>query len=242
MLCARCNTENPAGVRYCHSCGSPLAEQLNQPPGVVKPVPAPAAGAVGPLRWALAIVSGVLFLYNASFVIALGLLWFSNSSISIFQIGDFGFHAVLAGAGCCGLFLALADRKTALTAIVAGLLMRALLGLLFGLSTTPGTMAIGWLVICGASAFVLWWLWLDRPREPGDAARMSVALTVLVSAESLSAAYAYTTHPSRMRSRQMLILVIVIGSLLWLRIRIPAAIADAGERPQPVSGLGRDPG
>ena len=187
----------------------------------------------GPLRWALAIVSGALFLYNASFVIALGLFRLSHSSVSIFQIGNIGLHAVLAAAGCCGLFLALPDGKTSLTAIAGGICMRSLLGLLV-VPATLGPISIGWLAICGSSAFVLWWLWLGRPREPGDAARMSMALTVLVSAELLSAAYGYASHPSRMQTRQMAILVIVIGSLLWLRVRIPSAIGG-------VTYLGRDP-
>ena len=89
---------------------------------------------------------------------------------------------------------------------------------------------IGWLVLCGVSALVLWELWLDRPRERSDAARMSIALTVLVSAEALGAAYGYASHPAMIQVRRMATLAIVIGTLLCLRVWIPSAIGNGDRR------------
>jgi hypothetical protein len=288
MLCARCNTENSAGARFCNTCGSPLAPPVERPSGspltphaekeFEKPVPAVVFGGAGaeatatpteakprnksgsisdgpldlrhiptdrpvrasqpapatatgakPWQWALAIVSGALFLYNVSFAVTACLLKLSDRSLSIALTNNIGVYAALAGAGCCGLALALPDMKSSLTTIAGGVCMRSVLGLALG-TAGPRTISAGWLVLCGVSAMVLWWLWLDRPRERGDAARMSMALTVLVSAEALSAAYGYASHPSQLQVRRLAILAIVIGSLLWLRVWIPSAIGDGGRR------------
>jgi len=66
--------------------------------------------------------------------------------------------------------------------------------------------------------------------ERSDAARMSIALTVLVSAEALGAAYGYASHPAMIQVRRMATLAIVIGTLLCLRVWIPSAIGNGDRR------------
>jgi hypothetical protein len=201
----------------------------DQPVRATKAAPARASGAK-PWQWALAIVSGALFLYNASYVIALGLLRLGNSSLPTTLTNNLGVYAALAGAGCCGLALAMPDMKSSVTTIAGGVFIRSLLGLVLGSSAAARQMAVGLLVLGGLSAIVLWWLWLDRPRERGDSARMSMALTILVSAEALSAAFGYASHPAQFQVRRIAILAMVIGSLLGLRAWIPGAIGDGGRR------------
>jgi hypothetical protein len=229
MLCTCCSTENSAGAPYCNTCGSPLAPAAGGQASAYESAPVGAAG-LKPWRWALAIVSGALFLYNLSFVITLGLLRLGSSSLSISLTSNLGVNAVLAGAGCLGLALALLDMKSSLTTIAGAVFMRALLGLALGSAAGPLQLALGLLILLGLSTLVLWWIWLSRPRERDDAARMSMALTVLVSAEALSALFGYASHPAQFQVRRMAILAIVIGSLLGLRAWIPSAIANSGKR------------
>jgi hypothetical protein len=233
MFCARCKTENSASARYCDGCGSPLTasaeKEFEKPVLVAKPLQPTVAAAAEPWRWGIAIVGGALLLYHLNFVVTACLLRLGNSSLPGAVVSRLGIYAALAGAGCCGLALALPDAKTSLTAILGSVVMRSVLALLLGSSRGLGVIPIGWLVLCGVSLLVLWELWLDRPRERGDAARMSMALTVLVSAEALSAAYSYGTHPALIQVRPLAMLAIVMGALLCLRVWIPSAIAN-GER------------
>lgn len=196
--------------------------------------PAPGVVSAAPWQWGLAILGAALFLYTVSFAIVGGLLLLGNRPAAASLTGRLGVYAVLAAGACCVLAVALPDAKTSLTAIAGGLAMRSLVAMLF---LPPGLRTVvrpEWLAICGLSGGALWWLWRHEPRRRGDASRMSIALTVLAAAEALSAVYGFAGHPAAIQIRTVAPAAIVLGSLLWLRMWIPAAIGEGGPGRRPL--------
>jgi hypothetical protein len=210
-------SDGPLDLRHIPTDQPARLKRSGQPAWVVT---------AAPWQWALAIVSGAVFLYNMSFVITAGLLWLRKAPLAAGLTSRLGVYGALAAGACCGLAVALPDAKTSLTVIFGGLLMRSLVGIALVSSAGRGAAPLIWLGICGLSAGVLWWLWFDQPRERSDASRMSMALTVLASSEALSAVYGYSTHPSLIQVRQLATLAIIIGALLFLRVWIPGAMGD----------------
>jgi hypothetical protein len=280
MLCARCNSENADGARFCNACGSPLGTSPSAPPDrppgsaltpraakeldsllpgcefrqtaiqtdpaslpteaapqakrdsisteprplYVKHIPTSkpatvsipaAAPATKPWQWGLAIASAALFLYNSGIVMAILLFWAKNGRVAGLST-PLVVSLALAGAACCGIALGLSDTKTTMTVIAGGVLMRSIAGLLLTASFSPE-----WLLLTGLAGGVLWWVWFQSPPARGDAGRMSLALTVLVVADALSAVYAFATHPLAIRTRSLATVVIAIGALLLLRSWLP---------------------
>jgi hypothetical protein len=191
------------------------------------PLPRPATGsAAGLWQWALAIASAAVFLYNATLAISIALYGVTNLS------SKFVVSLTLAGAALCGLALALPDSKTTTTVIAGGLLLRSLMALLFT-ATSPGGRTAApfeWLCVSALAAGVLWWTWLQSPRARGDAGRLSLALTVLVAAQALSAVYVFGTHPSNVHPRNLASLAISLGVLLGLRVWLPPAVGNGPAR------------
>jgi hypothetical protein len=193
------------------------------------PYGAPAAAtALEPWRWAVAIVTGAVFLYNASIVIAITLFLLQNGdSLSRFS-GQFVTDLALAGLAGCGVVWALQERKTALTFLAGGILLRSAIRILATLFTIQSpALLFEWLVIGAACAAALWWLWLKSPVETGDAARLGIALTALIGAELATVLYGFVTHPSYMRMPDLFGVAIVVGALALARVKLPAALGPA---------------
>jgi hypothetical protein len=185
----------------------------------------PAAAPTASLwQWCLAIASAALFLYNSGIVMAIALFWAKNGRVSGLST-PLVVSLALAGAACCGIALGLSDTKTTLTVIAGGVLMRSLVGLLPSVAFSPE-----WLLVSALAGGVLWWIWLQSPRVRGDAGRISLALTVLVAAEALSAAYVFATRPSAIRARSLATVAVFIGALLFLRLWLPGAVGDGTVR------------
>jgi hypothetical protein len=294
MLCARCNSENSEGARYCNACGSPLApsaqpdkplgsaltpraakefdsplplgefrqtaiqtdpaslptEAAPQPkrdpldteprPLYVKPIPTtkpappprPTASPAGLGPWILAIASAAVLLYNAGLAIAIALYGLGHSNVVSSLSSQLVVSLTLAGAAFCGLALALPDPKITITVVAGGLLLRSLMALLFTANALGARAAapFEWLGVSGLTAAVLWWIWLQTPRARGDSSRLSMALTVLVAAQALSAIYVFAIHPSTVHVRNVAALAISLGVLLALRAWLPAAVGDGPVR------------
>src|SRR5437763_17092640 len=60
MVCPRCSTENPDGVRFCGACGTPVLRGPEPSDPVYMP-----PGALPKRQFGIAILSATLFLYCA---------------------------------------------------------------------------------------------------------------------------------------------------------------------------------
>jgi len=170
-------------------------------------------------QWPLAIVSAAVFLVNASLAIAIALFLLRNTDRVSGLSSQFIVAVALAGAACCGIALALPDAKTTLTVIAGGVFLQSLAPLLSRSATR-----FEWLCVCALAGAVLWWIWLQGVRRRGDADRMSMALTVLVASQALSAVYAITAHPAFAHGRDVATVAVTLGALLFLRIWLPGAL------------------
>jgi hypothetical protein len=200
------------------------------------PVPRPAAGPAAELwQWGLGIASAAVFLYNASLAISMVLYGLTNSNIVSNLASQLVVSLALASAALCGLALALPDSKTTVTVIAGGILLRSLMALLFAATSLGARVpaSFDWLCVSALAAGVLWWTWLQNPRARGDASRLSMALTVLVVAQALSAVYVFASHPSIVHPRTLATSAISLGALLGLRLWLPAAIGDDPSRALP---------
>jgi hypothetical protein len=184
------------------------------------------------LQWSLAIASASVLLYNASLAISIAVYGLSRTNILSSLSSQLVVSLTLAGAAFCGLALALPDSKTTITVVAGGLLLRSLMALLFTATSlganNPSPFA--WLGVSGLTAAVLWLLWLQSPPVRGDSNRLSMALTVLVAAQALSAMFVFAIHPSSVHPRNLATLAISLGVLLALRAWLPAAVGDGPAR------------
>jgi hypothetical protein len=247
--CSRCGASLPPGARFCEGCGTPagmaavgVVDKRSDPVTAprtesltTQPQPLPlyppilprngeAAAPLAPWQWGVAIAGGAVFLYNTSLVIFIALFVVSGSSFS-FPVSQFVTDLALAGLAGCGVLWALQDRKSALTFLVGGIALRSLIRVLAMIFTgAAAVLLVEWLVVCAASVAALWWLWQKRPREAGDASRLSIALTVLLGAELATVIYGIAVRPAYMRSPDLFAAAIVIGALVLLRVKLPRAL------------------
>jgi len=165
-----------------------------------------------------------VFLYNASLVIFIALFVANGASFS-FPISQFVTDLALAGLAGCGVFWALQDRKSALTFLVGGIALRALIRVLAMIFTGATAVLLFERLIVGVGAVVaLWWIWQKSPREAGDANRLTIAMTVLLGAELATVIYGIAVRPAYMRSPDLIAAAIATGALGWLRVKLPRAI------------------
>jgi len=92
-----------------------------------------------------------------------------NGSAYSSLVVQFVGYLALAGVGGCGLAWALRDRKSTLTFLAGGLLLRSAISVLAMLFMGQSTMLlVEWLLVGMAGAGVLWQVWKTGPREAGD--------------------------------------------------------------------------
>ena len=150
---------------------------------------------LAPWQWAVAVVAGAVFLYNASVVIGLALFLFGGYGSSGLA-GRILINLLLAGVAGFGVIWVLQDRKAILTFLVGGISFRSLIRVLAILFTSQSvTLLSEWLIVGIASIAALWWIWKQSPREAGDGSRLAIALTALIGAELTTIIHGIVVNP-----------------------------------------------
>jgi hypothetical protein len=199
------------------------------PPDVPTQKTTGASGGFEPWRLGVAALAAAVFLYNISIAIFIILYTVNGSALS--RISDQFLTNLALGAVAIGaLFAVFTDRRTSITVLLGGIVLRVAVRLVAMLIHVQlGLMLVEWLVIGAAAGAVLWSMWMKR--QAGDVGRLSAALTVLVAAQAATVIYGVAMRPSYAVSLDMLAVLAVTGGLVVLRLKLPTMLGPGAGGP-----------
>ena len=184
--------------------------------------PQSAIPSMAPWQWGVAFFGAALLLFTISRILSfLFIASYSGSALPTQLFID----VALGGLGACGLAWALRDKKTALTAIATGMLLRsgiAVLSVLLGMRAAFSFLP--WLVVIVVSAGALGLILRRSARERGDGDRLATALTVVLAAQVLSTTFSVLMYPYSMRGPYLAALAMGMGALALARFTLPRVL------------------